>query len=241
MKTKKTILLASSSMLAAGMAQGAVVYNPVNQSFNASSSGYNLDLNGDGSTDYRVFFDANNASKPCVLGTYTGSGSSYPGSFPNPTPYVFNELNMNPGYPANPGSNDNNGVPVITDGTTIDSLISVGAYTLTIGDLGGDQHGKNEGYLNQNGETTVVGQWAPNQDTFGYVALAMVDTGLATTNYGWVKLEYNGPNSTLTVIETAYQTTPGASLVTTVPEPATVTLTGLAGALLVLAKRKKLI
>lgn len=207
-------------MLAAGMSHGAIIYNYVNQSYDPSSSGYNLDLNGDGTNDYRVFFDANNASKPCVLGANSSSSSQpeYPGVFPNPTPYVLNELNMNPGYPANPENNDYNGVPVIPTGTTVASLITVGAYALTIGDLGGDEHGKNEGYLVQNGETTVVGQWPSGADTVGYVALALVDTNStpANTNYGWVQLEldYTQPTAKLTVIDYAYQNIAGSNIVT---------------------------
>lgn len=239
MKSKKTILVASGSMLAVGMAQGAVVINNVNQTVDTTSSGYNFDLNSDGNNDFNVLFDNNNSVKPCVVGAYSSSGS-YPGSFPNPTPFVFNELNMNPG---DPSTNDNNGVPVIPAGTTITSQFSVGTYTLTIGDPGGDTHGKNEGYLYQNGENQTVGQWPSDQDTVGYVGLAMVDNTLSTTNYGWVEVDYNAPNSTMTVLETGYETTPDTPIITPplslVPEPATMTLTGLAGALLVFARRKK--
>lgn len=239
MRINKSIFLGSSSLLAAGMAHGAVIINPVNQSTTPSGSGIAIDLNGDGVNDFTVLFDGNSANKPCVVGANSSSG--YPGTFPNPTPRVFDELNMNPGYPANPGNNDNNGVPVIPGGTTISSQINVGANILTTGDPGGDEHGKNEGYLYQNGEGTVVGQWSSTGDTVGYVGLAMEDSVLDTVNYGWVELEFNGANSTLTVLETGYQTTPGASLDTppVVPEPSTVALTGLAGAVLVLAKRKR--
>jgi hypothetical protein len=188
------------------MAQGAIVYHYVNQSYDPSSSGYNLDLNGDGANDFRVFFDANNASKPCVLGAFTGSGSSYPGLFPNPTGYVFNELNMNP---VSPNNNENNGVPVIPYGTTIASQITVGTNTLTIGDPSGDKYGKNEGYLNVNGDQTTVGQWPGGQNTTGYVALAMVDNSVtpANTNYAWLRLEldYTQSPAKLTVIDYAYQ------------------------------------
>ncbi|HTI97401.1 MAG TPA: PEP-CTERM sorting domain-containing protein [Dongiaceae bacterium] len=237
MKANKTLLAASSSVLAAGMAHGAVVTHFLNHTVNTGDAGYNFDLNSDSTDDYKAFFDNNNAAKPCILGASTTSGS-YPGTFPNPTPFVFNELNMNAVAPA---SNDNNGVPVIPAGTAISSQFTVGSYTLTIGDAGGDTHGKNEGYLYQNGENNTVGQWPAGQDTFGYVGLAMVDTSLSTTNYGWLELEFNGINSTMTLIETGYETTPGTAIVTpplTVPEPGTVALTGLGGALLVLARKK---
>src|ERR1039457_3084298 len=223
MKTNKTIFVASSSMLAAGMAQGAIVYHYVNQPYNPASSGYNLDLNGDGTNDYRVFFDANNASKPCVLGSRTGP-ELYPGSFPNPTPYVLNELDMNPGYPASPENNANQGVPVIPADTTITSEFTVGAYLLSIGDPAGDKWGKNQGYLYHNGENTTVGQWpSGTADTVGYVALAMVDNSVspANTNYGWVQVEldYSHPTAKLTVIDYAYQTIANSNLVSGQVEP----------------------
>jgi hypothetical protein len=214
MKTKKTILIASSSMLAAGMAARAnIITTPVNQTVDASSSGVQFDLNGDGINDFTVLFDGNNSVKPCVLGANSSSGS-YPGSFPNPIPLVFNELNMNPGDPA---TNDTNGVAVIPIGTPINSSpITVGSDTLTVGDLGGDMHGKNEGYLYENGELDVVGQWPPNQDTFGYVALAMVNTNAtpATTNYGWVYIELNyaAASPTLTVYNCGYEDIAGSNI-----------------------------
>ncbi|HWD91576.1 MAG TPA: LamG-like jellyroll fold domain-containing protein [Verrucomicrobiae bacterium] len=215
-KTNKTILVASSSILAAGMAKGAVTYHYVNQSLDPTAN-YQFDLNDDGTNDFKVFFDNNNSVKPCVVGS-NSSNNAYPGTFPNPIPMVFNEENMNPGYPANPASNDYNGVPVVPIGTTVTGQFTVDTNTLTIGDLGGDQHGKNEGYLNQNGETTVVGQWPAGQDTIGYVALALVDTNStpAITNYGWVQLEldYTQPTAKLTVIDYAYEDVAGASIVT---------------------------
>jgi len=210
MKKNKTILIASSSMMAAGVAHGAIVYTYVNQSYDPASSGYNLDLDGNGTADYKIFFDANNSTKPCVLGTFTGSGSSYPGSFPNPTPYVLNELDMNAGYPANPNNNENNGLPVMTFGTPITSQTIAGAYSLSIGDPAGDKYGKNEGYLHVNGDQMQVGQWPSSVDTVGYVGLVMVDNSVspANTNYGWVHLDLNYTQLTaeLTVIDYAYQT-----------------------------------
>lgn len=206
-------------MLAAGMAEGSSIrYVYVNQPVVPSSSGYQFDLNGDGTNDYTVLFDGNSNTKPCVVGANSSSGSApeYPGVFPNPTPYVLNELDMNPGYPANPGNNDNNGVPVIATETIITAQITVGTNILSIGDLGGDTHGKNEGYLCDNGENDLVGQWPQNADTVGYVGLVMVDTNYtpAITNYGWVHLELNylPPTPVLTVIDFAYQTTAGVTI-----------------------------
>lgn len=217
MKTNRSIFLASSSLLAAGVAHGAILYKYVNQSIGPSSAGYPFDLNQDGVNDYNVLFDGNANAKPCVLGTNSVSGT-YPGTFPNPTPYVLNELDTNPGYPANPGSNDSNGVPVIPTNTVITSQFTVGSFPLSIGDPGGDQHGKNEGYLYQNGESDTVGQWPSSADTVGYVGLAMVDNSVtpAVTNYGWVRLELNYLPATpvLTIIDYAYQTIANSNIVT---------------------------
>jgi hypothetical protein len=216
MKINKTVLIASSSMLAAGMAQGAIRYVYVNQPVVPSSSGYSFDLNGDETNDYNVLFDSNNTIKPCVVGANSSSG--YPGVFPNPTPYVLNELDMNPGYPANAANNDSNGVPVIPTNTMINAQFTVGPNTLSIGDAGGDTHGKNEGYLYQNGEKDLVGQWPPSADTLGYVGLAMVDNSVtpAITNYGWLHLELNylPTPPVITVIDYAYQTTPNVGILT---------------------------
>lgn len=205
-------------MLAAGMAHGAIIYHSANQTVDTSSSGYQFDLNGDATNDFNVLFDGNNSVKPCVVGSYISSGS-YPGTFPNPTPYVLNELDMNPTYPTDPANNDYNGIPLIPAGTTITSQVTLDTNTISIGDLGGDMHGKNEGYLYQNGETTVVGQWPSDQVSTGYVGLALVDTNStpATTNYGWVQVEWNPtnqPNPTLTVIDYAYQTIANSNIVT---------------------------
>ncbi len=149
MKTNKAILVASGTMLATGMARGAITVTTVNQTVDASSSGYQFDLNGDGINDFTVLFDANNSVKPCVVGANSSAGS-YPGSFPNPIPTVFNELNMNPVPPA---SNDDNGVAVVNIGTPLtgSSVITVGTNTLTVGDLGGDTQGKNYAYMYKNG------------------------------------------------------------------------------------------
>ena len=114
MKTNKTILAASGSILAAGVAQGSVIINYINQSVGVNSSGYQFDLNNDAIDDFTVLFDGNNSAKPCVLGT-TGASSF--------TPFVFNEINM---------ATNGNGTAVIPAGTTITSQFSVGGNTLGI-------------------------------------------------------------------------------------------------------------
>jgi len=187
-------------MLAAGMAHGQINYTLVNQIEGVSDGGYTFELDG-ADPGFKVFFDGSNtSSKPCVLGTQGAI---------NPTPYVLNELDM-----SSPYGNDNNGVPVMPFGTPINSQATVGTNTVAVGYT--DAESKNEGYLYKNGETDVVGQWPSTQDTFGYVALAMVNTNAtpATTNYGWVQLELNYAvaNPYLRVIDYAYNTVSGSNI-----------------------------
>src|ERR1700743_6346 len=122
MKTNKKILIASGSMLAAGMAHGQITYTPVNQTEGVSDSGYTFDLDGV-NPGFEVFFDGSNASKPCVLGTVGAA---------NPTPDVLNELLMTP------ANTDNTGVPVMPFGTPINSQVTVGTNTVAVGYT--DQH-----------------------------------------------------------------------------------------------------
>lgn len=193
MKTKKTILVASSSMLAAGMAQGAIVYHSVNQSVTTGDP-IKIDLNLDGTDDFQVFFDAfqYGSAKPCIQEISKTS---------NPSAWVFNQMVM---------GNNNNGLPVIPFGTTITNQFTVGDYTVS---PSLDSEGNRRGYLYQS--ETKVGEWptASGSDTTGYVALALVDNNLGTTNYGWVQIElsYN-PTATLRVIDCAYESVPGASI-----------------------------
>ena len=107
MKTKK-IALVSASALTAGLAHGQIVtnsqiiYTYANVTLPTGGVGYPMDLNQDGSPDFQIHFNSNNANKP-LLDT-----SSYL-TQPNLTPSVL------------AGSGD--GLPVTTNGTPID-----GAY-----------------------------------------------------------------------------------------------------------------
>jgi hypothetical protein len=183
-------------MLAAGMAQGAIVYHDLNVNTTPGGSAINFDLDADGTNDFKVFFDGTGATKPCVQSL---SNTAIP------TPWVFNEVDMDA---------NNNGMPVIPAGTVISNEFTVGTNTVS---PGVDSEGNHRGYLYQS--TTGVGQWPTDQDTVGYVGLAMTDTTVtpATTNYGWAQIEWNPtnqPNPTLTVIGYAYQTIANSNIIT---------------------------
>ena len=70
MNTKKSLALISTSALASGLAQGAVVYSgPLNlqQSFVVTGlARQGVDMTGDGVNDFAFGYEANNALKPYV-------------------------------------------------------------------------------------------------------------------------------------------------------------------------------
>jgi len=56
-----------------------------------------------------------------------------------------------------------------------------------------------------------VGDWGMNNVTEGYVGLEMFNG--TSTNFGWVRLLYNLPAKTLTLVDYAYETTPGEGII----------------------------
>src|SRR6185295_10841685 len=72
--TRKTFALLSTSALAAGAAQGAVLYTPVNITLSASGK-LALDLNQDGTPDFLMGF--NGAPKPYINSAPAGATSPF--------------------------------------------------------------------------------------------------------------------------------------------------------------------
>ncbi len=189
MKTKP-LVLASGSILAAGMAQGAIIYSgPVNQSLSPSAPvwpNYTFDLNQDGTNDFNVSFDGNtpNAEKPYVNN--------------KPAPNSLSALVL---------CQANTGEPVISFGTLISSSFTVGTNLVATAN--------GVGYLYKGSDNSVVvGEWPLHQDTAGYVGL-MLKSG-SKTNYGWVHLAYNTANPnliTLNVLDYGYETIVGSNIV----------------------------
>ena len=66
--SKKTVAVLSTSALAAGVAQGAIVYTPINLIISGNTA-LTLDLNQDGSPDFQLQFAANAAAKPFIIST----------------------------------------------------------------------------------------------------------------------------------------------------------------------------
>ena len=100
--TRKTIALLSTSALAAGAAQGAVLYTPVNITLSASGKLY-LDLNQDGTSDFKMAFNGS-AAKPYFDSSPSGGSTA-----------VLAGTNL--------------GLPLTTVGTMIDGSYQSGQFT----------------------------------------------------------------------------------------------------------------
>jgi hypothetical protein len=199
MNRKQSVSLVSVSALAAGMAQGAVTYSGLINTTLPKGSGATIqfDLNGDGMDDFTVGFDGvgnpgpNNYNKPYI----TGIPDSVPGSTP------LAQLASDGWY----------GLPVTPFGTMIDS-----SYLTPVPDTA---PGTARAYLNQDNQGDVdpkypvIGGWGVNSPTEGYVGLEMYDNaGLSITNFGWAQLIYNNNLGTFTLVDYAYETTPGVGI-----------------------------
>lgn len=178
----------SASAMAAGLAHGQVVtnsqiiYSYANINVGTAGGGYAMDLNQDGDPDFQLHFNANAANKPFL------DTSSYLGQ-PVFTPSVL------------AGSGD--GLPVTTNGTSIDSSYESPAEY---------------GYFYQNGSATVVGDWnSGGTDIQGYVGLALRDQG-NNLYYGWAQFVYNsatvfdGNPGKITLIDYAFDQNPGEAI-----------------------------
>ena len=172
--TRKTFALLSTSALAAGAAQGAVLYTPINITLSQHGA-LTFDLNQDGTPDYKLAFNATAAAKPyiSVLAAPTSS-------------FVLSD-------------SANQGLPVTAAGTMIDgsyeSLQSLGYFNKnnasTPAVVGGwTANGNIEGYVGlelMDGTGTHYG-WAhfiynvagvpPNNNDTG--TLTLVDAALET-------------------------------------------------------------
>lgn len=193
MKTKHTLLITSSSALAAGMAQGAVQYlGPVNFVFPLPPSpavGTYIDLNNDGLPDFALGFDGYttaNHQKPFI--------SAYPSDLSGSAvlarlypPYDNNGTLVSNAY----------GLPVASFGTMIDQ-------TYLAPNL--DPANQNRSYFDQNGDGKYPGDWISGAKTEGYIGLELFDLTLYTTNYGWAHIIFDDTANpqTLTLVDYAY-------------------------------------
>ncbi len=215
---KNHVLFASTSTLLLGAAQAAmsqVTITPIGVTITNGSPNYNLNLNG--VTDYRIFFDATLA--PQVTSEVVNKGGYTNGCYVVGIPDPLQDVNSA-------------GSPLLGGGTTIgpDLLATYSAF--------------GRGYIYHDYGGRTVGGWTNSTSlNDGYMALELTSNGGATTNWGWVELQYDLAANMVTIVQSGYNATPDGSLITPeiapVPEPATVALIGAGGALLALRLRSK--
>jgi hypothetical protein len=186
MNTKRTLLITSSSALAAGVAQAAVHYSgPVNTVIPCPATpgvGAYFDLNNDGTVDFALGFNGFNSAnhqKPFIYG------------FPN----FNNGTAVLARYDASAATY---GLPVASFGTMIDQNYL--PPNLSTADL-------NRSYFDQDGNGKYVGDWVTGAKTEGYIGLELFDTTLSTTNFGWAHMIFDDTvnPATLTLVDYAYE------------------------------------
>ena len=218
MNTKKTVVLVSSSSLAAGIAQGQIVSSgPLNltQTYSAASYRQGVSITGAGN-DFTFGYEAA-ANKPYVdVRTFVGT------DVPNQSG-IMNILAYSSG-----------GLPVTPGGTLIDSAYAAAHSVVTPGGTG-------RAYLFDDGTSgNQTGDWGNTTTMDGFVGIELnLPAGLS---YGYLEFIDNPSAQSLTLVDWAYQATPGVGITTpaVVPEPTMLELAGVGVAAVgLLLKRKK--
>lgn len=221
MKTKQSVALVSTSALAAGMAQGAVIYSgplDLQQNYLGAESRQAVDMTGDGVKDFTFGYEGDR--KPYVdTRTFVSATISQSG--------IVNLL-----------AKANTGFPVTPAGTMIDASYAATYPAISVtSDTG-------RGYMSENSSDgtvyTVLGDWPTTAVTDAYVGIELTLAG--GTSYGWLHF-IDDPIATtpsLTLVDWAYESAPGVGIqATAVPEPSTCALAGVGIAtLLMLGKRR---
>jgi len=215
MKTKQSVALVSVSALAAGMAEGAVIYSgPLNLLQNDDIVGRQpVDMTGDSLSDFTFGYEAG-ALKPYV----------------DARTYVSAEIPVQSGIVSILGK-ANKGLPVTPAGTMIDA--SYASLYPVIADQ--------RGYFFHDDGDNLAGDWSNTEINQGFVGIELTLGG--QTHYGWLQF-IDDPTAApvnLTLVDWAYESTPEMGIETAViPEPSTLTLTGVGmAALLMLRKRRQ--
>ena len=197
MKTKQSVTLVSVSALAAGMAEGAVIYSgPLNLQQNLGFDDPDIrqavNMIGDSTPDFTFGYE---------FGT-VWEANGYPNT---QKPYVDVRTSVSTEIPVQSGlvgvlGKINTGLPVTGPGTMIDA-----AYASTYPLLAAE----GRGYMYQAGDgASVVGDWSGTAITEGYVGIELYPGD--GTHYGWLHFIDNpttDPKS-LTLVDWAYESTP---------------------------------
>lgn len=230
MNTKQSLALVSTSTLAAGMAQGAVIYSGslnLVQTLGVDDPDVRQSVNmlGGPNPDFTFGYEFgtiwNGQLVPVVEKPYVDVRTS-----------VSTYIPVQSGMVSVLGHVSNTGLPVTGPGTMIDA-----GYAATYPLLTGGR-----GYMYQDGGTgAVVGDWSGTAITDGYVGIE-VNPGDGT-HYGWLHFIDNPttPTHSLTLVDWAYESAVGVGISTSaVPEPSSLALAGVGlASLLILRKRGK--
>lgn len=201
MNKKQTLAVASTSVLAASMAHGAVIYTPVDMQLIADENQiytYPFDLDGvpdlDGpggpytSIDFIAGFDNHNGDKPFI----DCKATSLPEGLSNTNGWTLSNT---------------------TGGGTDWGAALTGFATPINADYAAVNPPQKTAYLYHDGGNNTVGNWPPNEKTDGYVGLAIISE--TTTNFGYAHLIYDGTANpkTLTFVGYGYETEAGKGIV----------------------------
>ena len=216
MNTKQSLAFVSTSALAAGMAQGSVVYSgplSLQQTFTASQYRQGVSMGVSGTNDFVFGFEAD-ATKPYVdartnVGTDPGAGG---------TSGLMSLL-----------AKANHGLPVTPVGTMIDASYASLYPAIPAG----------RAYMTKDGDTgNVTGDWSATGTTDGYVGIELALGG--GTSYGWLHFIDNPSASSVTLVDWAYESTPNLGIETqVVPEPSVCALGALGLAGLLASRRRR--
>ena len=216
MNTKQSLTLVSTSAMAAGMAQGSVVYSgplSLQQTYSASQYRQGVSMGVSGTNDF-VFGFESDPTKPYVdARTFVGSDPGAGG-----TSGLMSLL-----------AKANHGLPVTPVGTMIDASYASLFPALPAG----------RAYMNKDGDTgNVTGDWSSTATTDGYVGIELALGG--GTSYGWLHFIDNPSAPSVTLLGWAYESTPNLGIATpVVPEPSVCALGALGLAGLLASRRRR--
>ncbi|MGC3958071.1 MAG: hypothetical protein QM813_09075 [Verrucomicrobiota bacterium] len=196
MNKKRTLAVTSTSVLAASMAQGAVVYTGVNVQLIPDQNqvySYPFDLDGNSSIDFVAAFHNHNQNKPYI----ECRPSDLPAGISSTLGWTLSNNHVDTGNSAYWGA------AVTPFGTAIDATFAT------------TNAPQKTAYLYQDWENQTLGDWPINGVTDAFVGLAIIDDANFTTNFGYAHLILNGTASpkTLTLVGYGYETQAGKGII----------------------------